>query len=561
MLSLLSISQRLYALIALFAIGLLALTAYTLNDLHSNLMDAKRQEIRSQVDTALSVLAHYQQLETDGQLSKDDAQAQALSIITALRYNGSEYFWVNNRQNVMVAHGVSKKILGRPLDDLEDAAGTRIFEVMNKMIDSAGKGYLSYLWPRAGSEEPVAKESYVQLFKPWQLVVGTGLYVDDVTTAFNKQAVLVVALAAIALLIVVALSLLIARSIRGPLNGLSTCMYALAKGDLSVDVPGQNDRHELGAMSKAVMVFKETAGEQQRLQQEKLEAESRNKEANKQAMNDLAGQFEATVKGVVESVNHASRDMQGTAQSMTGFVQDATTKANAVAHASTEASHNVQTVSAAAEELTSSIQEIGRQVSNSTDVSQSALKGAEQANVLVEGLVASSEKIGEVVTLIQDIAEQTNLLALNATIEAARAGEAGKGFAVVASEVKSLANQTAKATEEISSQISDIQSSTGNAAEAIRNIGKTVSEINEIASSISAAVEQQGAATQEIARNVGQASEGTSSVSSNISGVSHAISESDEAAGKVLSASQDLSQQSEMLKVEVESFIEKIRAA
>ncbi len=278
-------------------------------------------------------------------------------------------------------------------------------------------------------------------------------------------------------------------------------------------------------------------------------------------LNTLASGFEASVKGVVKTVSESAGAMKTSAQQMAGIAEDATKRATAVAAASEEASTNVQTVAAAAEELSSSITEISRQVAQSTSISGQAVQEADKANAQVRTLAETAAKIGDVVKLINAIAGQTNLLALNATIEAARAGEAGKGFAVVASEVKSLANQTAKATGDIAAQVNAIQEATKVAVEAIKSIGGTIGKINEISTTIAAAVEEQNAATGEIARNVQQASAGTSEVSSNIAGVTQAARDTGKAAAGVLEASESLGQQSATLSKEVDSFLDKVRAA
>ncbi len=225
-----------------------------------------------------------------------------------------------------------------------------------------------------------------------------------------------------------------------------------------------------------------------------------------------------------------------------------------------QASSNVQTVAAAAEQLSASVQEVGRQVAKSSEIAGRAVDEADRTHNTVRKLAESAQKIGDVVQLITEIAEQTNLLALNATIEAARAGDAGKGFAVVASEVKSLASQTAKATEEIELQIGGIQDATQTAVKAIDGIGGTIGEINEITSTIASAVEEQGAATQEIARNTHEAATGTQQVTSTITDVSQSAGEAGSASAQVLSAAGQLSEESEMLRSEVDKFIARIRA-
>ena len=231
-------------------------------------------------------------------------------------------------------------------------------------------------------------------------------------------------------------------------------------------------------------------------------------------------EFEATVRAALDSLQKSANSMQTTAQSMSATADQSSALVSAVASAAEETSVNVQTVSSGTEELSSSISEIGRQVTNSAQIARKAVDEAGQTDATMQGLAENAGRISVVVDLIQTIASQTNLLALNATIEAARAGEAGRGFAVVASEVKSLANQTAKATDEIRSQIANMQTVTTSAVGAIRNIGQTIGEINEVTTAIAAAVEEQGAATREIARNIQHAAGGTSEVSSNIVGVS-----------------------------------------
>jgi methyl-accepting chemotaxis protein len=218
-------------------------------------------------------------------------------------------------------------------------------------------------------------------------------------------------------------------------------------------------------------------------------------------------------------------------------------------------------VAAAAEELAASVQEVGSQASQSSHIAQNAVRQAAETDGKIDGLSDAVKKIGEVARLINDIASQTNLLALNATIEAARAGEAGKGFAVVASEVKNLASQTAKATEEISSQIAMVQTATSEVIQAITTVRNSIAETNTVAASIAAAVEEQSATTKEIAANTNQAANGTSEVSRNIEGMTVVASQTGAAANQVLSSASGLAEQAETLRRNVADFFEKVRAA
>ncbi|MGE0415928.1 MAG: methyl-accepting chemotaxis protein [Acetobacteraceae bacterium] len=275
----------------------------------------------------------------------------------------------------------------------------------------------------------------------------------------------------------------------------------------------------------------------------------------------LVEQFDQSVGAVASAVGQAAGDMQQSAQVMSDAAADSGQRIAAVVEASTQASQHVSAAAAGAEELAVSVTEISRQVADSALIASRAVQEAEATDRSIGGLSEAAERINEVVRLISDIAGRTNLLALNATIEAARAGDAGKGFAVVAGEVKTLATQTARATDEISAQISAMQQATNQAVTALRSIGGTIQRMHGISTAIAGAVEEQGAATQEIARAVQLAASGTADVDSHISAVRGAVEATDQHAGTVLDGAVNLTEQAAKLRSEVQQFLSAIQQA
>jgi methyl-accepting chemotaxis protein len=376
----------------------------------------------------------------------------------------------------------------------------------------------------------------------------------------SLRLVLQLTLLAVLVVILGLMSGIIQRLVARPITGMTRAMTSLSHGNLDAAIPALERADEIGEMARALQVFKANAQDMARLEQDKVrlrEEEERNRRA---LLERLAATFESSVSLVAQGIITQAGTLQDAAQGMSGVATDASSEATAVAAAAEEASANVATVAAATEELSASIREISRQVQKSSSMSSNAVTEAQRTDALVQGLAEAASRIGEVVELIHGIAAQTNLLALNATIEAARAGEAGKGFAVVANEVKTLATQTAKATEEISSQVGTVQDATQQAVLAIRGISGAIGEISETAATIAAAVEEQHAATAEISRNVSEAANGTQAVTMHLEKLTSTTGRVGDTSVSVLGASRALNGAVERLQQESASFVKGIRA-
>ncbi|HTI80158.1 MAG TPA: methyl-accepting chemotaxis protein [Acetobacteraceae bacterium] len=380
---------------------------------------------------------------------------------------------------------------------------------------------------------------------------------SDLSERSNSSAIWLVAVGLLVAAAGAAAMWFVAGGVARPIAACATFAQGIARGDLTQKLSiTQHD--EIGTLAEALGTMQ---SELSAAKEHETQVQARMTEERRESARKIADELESTVKQLSANVDGMSRRMDTAARSMTEVAEGAGQQAAAVSEASQHASSNVNAVAAAAEELSLSVQEIGSQVTRSTQIAGDAVRAAQEADKQVESTTESAQKIGGVVQLIRDIAGQTNLLALNATIEAARAGDAGKGFAVVASEVKNLAGQTAKATEDIATQVDDMQAVTQATAGAIRKIGEIIVQMNEIATTIASAVEQQGATTKEIARNVQEAALGTQTVTSNISEVSSAVSGVGKSAEEVLTVAGELTRDAGKLDNVIDGVVGRLRAA
>jgi len=555
----LTIAQKIGLIIGLAAVTFIALIGLGLVEERNQLFQNHGKELRSIVETSVSQALAFEAEAKAGNMTRAEAMEAWETSVMTTRYRGSEYLFAFMMDGEAFAHAAKPELKGKNLIDFEDPTGFKLFYEMIKVTQASPEGgTVAYQWPKAGSDDPEPKLSYVMAVKPWNLFVGTGVYIDDINNELVAYALRQSSVAGAILLAMVLFGFAISRGITKPMEALRNAMTQLAGNNLAISIPGINRRDEIGSMAKAVQVFKENAERVSILEKDRAQDAEKAQAERQQFLQEITRNMESSIGRVTGEVETSATSAQNSAADMQHNATETAESAREANHAAQEASQSLQSVAAATEQLTNSIAEIGRQADQSASISRSAASEAADANTKVTSLQTSAERIGEVVSLINDIAEQTNLLALNATIEAARAGEAGKGFAVVASEVKSLANQTGNATQEIAGQISAIQQATKDAADVIGAIVGTIQNIDETTSAIAAAVEEQASATREISNNVEQVSRATDTVTSNIGRVSSAGERSDVTARDLSEVTGNLSQQVSSLRQEIDTFVRKL---
>lgn len=554
------VSTKLNLLILVSFISLLLVSAFLLMAYKATMLEDRKEQVKHLTEAAHSVALEAVDQFKQGLISKEEAKKHAMNFIKGLEYDGGNYFWINDFDARMVMHPKKPSLNGKDLSNTKDPNGKAIFVEMARVGKTDGEGFVDYMWNKSGNagDAPVPKISYVKAIPQWQWVVGTGIYVDDVDTAFMEQMKTTSVIIILGLLAIGVLGWLIIRNLSAPITRISEGLKMLTD-DQTIEVEDHDRNDEIGLMGKALQNLnikltdaREMAGKQQ-------EIKRRAEKERQQMMLDMADEFDSKIGSFIASLASASTELRSSAEGMKEIAGQTSLSSDAVVASSSEASSNVNTVAAAMEEMSASISEIVVQITSAKTQSNDTTSHAQSANETVSNLSNLVNNIGEVVVSIQDIAEQTNLLALNATIEAARAGDAGKGFAVVAEEVKKLASETSQKTEEINSRITEIQDATQESVSAMERIISNISDIDGSVTGISAAAEEQNATTTEIVRSVSEASSGVQQVSSVITDVQKGASETQNSADAVLDAAKEVAELSENLRTSVESFLQTIR--
>jgi methyl-accepting chemotaxis protein len=504
------------------------------------IMEEKKATVSYLVQEASSLLVSYQKQVEAGALTKEEAQKQAAERISSIRYDGSNYLWINDLGLKMVMHPIKPELNGKDLSDNKDPNGKALFVEMVKLCRDAGKGFVDYAWAKPGNSRPVPKISYVELYQPWGWVIGTGIYVDDVTAHLRQIQIGI----GVALLAMLALSILLAwlvsRAVTGPIKAVVDTIKDIAQGegDLTRRLPilGKNEIGELSEwfntfIGKLHGIINQVSGSSLQLASSALE-------------------LQLTSTQMTESI--AQLSSQSTSLATAGEEMSATS--GDIANNCHQAANNA---GGATQKANQGAVVVGQSIS----VMNTIAERVQNAAKTVDALGARSEQIGAIIGTIEDIADQTNLLALNAAIEAARAGEQGRGFAVVADEVRALAERTTRATKEIGEMIKAIQKETrdavhsmeqsvtqveqgtSHAAESGRSLQEILDIINDVTeqiSQIATAAEEQTATTREI--------------SSNVMNLNDLAKQNDHALHETAVAANDVSRQAEELKQLVGQF-------
>jgi len=555
----LSIVQRLGLILALMIVTTIGIVALDTLSFREGMLQERRTKSRDMVQSVIALAKSYDDRVAAGDLSLVQAQDAVMVAARRMRWGEDDYYAVYKADGTTLVHA-NPKYEGQNRMNFVDATGFRSVEGLIN-TGKAGGGYVMAKVPRSGSTVPLDRVNYVGYYAPWQWVIQTGAYVDDINAVIWAHLIKVGSITLAALVVAVGVAGLVGRSISRPIGMLADVMERMASGETAVELIDRGERQEIGRMAAALRVFRRNMAEAETRRLEQEAHKQAATEERRSSLLRLADEFESAVGGMVETVTSSSTDMRHSAAMLTTSTKTTSAKSSEIVALSDEASANVNSVAGATEELFASITEISQRLSQAVRTTDEANSEAQAATEIMQGLGRATEQVGEIVGLISNIASQTNLLALNATIEAARAGEAGRGFAIVASEVKALAQQTARATDDIRTQVEAIQNQSTAALHSISGVTRTVTGISELVTAVAAATEEQTAATEEISRHVQQVATGTKAVSITIASVAAAVDETGMEAGQVLDAASALEERGVLLKTKVADFLLTVRSA
>jgi len=423
-----------------FTLPMLALLGWQLKALNDQAMQARMDATRQHVEVARGIVSWAYAQETAGKMPREQAQQMAIRAIAPLRYDGSEYFWINDMQPRMLMHPIKPELDGKDVGDMRDPHGFALFKAFVATVRKDGKGFVAYQWPKPGRDEPLDKISYVEGFEPWGWVVGSGIYVDDVRQALLHQLAWMVGVVAAALLIAGYLFLSFYRVMDGGLKETRHYLRAMTEGDLTTSPsPWGND--------EAAQLMDEL-----------------------HAMQD-------SLRGMVQRVRRSSDEIVHSSSEIASGAMDLSGRTEQAAANLEESAASMEEISSTVKSTAENIGEASRVARHNAEVAADGGRVMREVVETMEGIRGSSARIGEIIGTIDGIAFQTNILALNAAVEAARAGEQGRGFAVVASEVRTLAQRSAEAAKEIKaligSSVEQVEAGTG----VVRKAGATIEQI------------------------------------------------------------------------------------
>ena len=501
------ISQRIWLILIIALVSTLTAEGLSLSHLHKEIRQAEITKATHLVEVAHDLMAFYHQKELNGELTGEQARQQALAALAAVRYSGNEYYWVNDMNNIMIMHPLAPQTVGTDLTTMRNTEGVNVISEMVQLARSKGTASFEYSWPKPGEEDGSAKIAAFKHFKPWDYMIGTGIYVDAMQAKLRTAVISSVILSAVVVLAMFLLLFIIGRSISQPLDKIVNAMRDVASGE--ADLTRRLDDNAKDELSQIAHYFNRF---------------NRNLSEIIHQLGDSARQLISSSHQLDEISNNSLRDMTRQSERMelmataineiTYGVQDVAQNANAAAEEVEKANQGADNGRAQVERTIGEIKQLSSSVSTAVEH--------------METLSSDAQEITSVLDVIRNIAEQTNLLALNAAIEAARAGEMGRGFAVVADEVRNLAQRTQQSTEEIHNMISKLQTNTqtvvsvinessrhsqasveqvNEAGAALEQIAQSMQQLVALNASIASATTQQSTVVEDVNRNVTEAAE------------------------------------------------------